>query len=376
VAALKAEADRLNLRSKAYDTIAEPLRGGKPFSRGHLYRILANPLYVGEIDHKGTCYPGQHEPIIERRTWDAVQAQLKANTRERSIRSRAKEPSLLADLLVDEHGQKLTSTHAVRNGKRYRYYVAQSQPGAPIRPWRLPAHEVEALVTSELASFLTDQNRLCDALQGWSPSPDQLQHTFEAAAIYGEQLRGTSAQPRQVLVELVSRIRLTASALEIELRASAVLDTAEGHSAASAHILVRVPTAFERRTGAISIVVPRREVGVTADPSLIKAIARGHVWFEQLASGEAAIITAIAKRENVTDRYVSALVRLAFLSPELTQAALEGRAPSGLSAKRLTLDCDLPLLWSEQGRVLAAVSRGASRGRSGVNQRLSPRSEP
>ena len=81
VAALKQEADWLDLRSKAYDTIAEPLRGGKPFSRGHLYRILANPLYVGEIDHKGTCYPGQHEPVIDRKTWDAAQAQLKANNR-------------------------------------------------------------------------------------------------------------------------------------------------------------------------------------------------------------------------------------------------------------------------------------------------------
>jgi hypothetical protein len=104
---------------------------------------------VGEIDHKGTCYPGQHEAVIDRKIWDAVQAQLKANTRERTIRSRAKEPSLLADLLVDEHGLKLNSTHAVRNGKRYRYYVTPSQPGAPTRPWRLPAHEVEALVTTE-----------------------------------------------------------------------------------------------------------------------------------------------------------------------------------------------------------------------------------
>jgi ParB-like chromosome segregation protein Spo0J len=92
----------------------------------------------------------------------------------------------------------------------------------------------------------------------------------------------------------------------------------------------------------------------------MKAIARGHVWFEQLASGEAATIADIARRENVTDRYVSALLKLAFLSPELVQAALEGREPPRLSAKRLTLEVELPLLWSEQRDVLADVSRGAS----------------
>jgi hypothetical protein len=159
----------------------------------------------------------------------------------------------------------------------------------------------------------------------------------------------------------VSQIRLTSAGLEIDLKASAVLETTEDHSAASAHILVHVPTAFERRTGAMSIVVPGREVGASADPSLMKAIARGHVWFEQLASGEVATISEIARRENVTDRYVSVLLKLAFLSPELVQAAVEGRAPPGLSAKRLTLDCDLPLLWTEQGRVLAVASQGSSR---------------
>jgi hypothetical protein len=305
-------------------------------------------------DLQPEIHPGQHEAIIDRHTWDAVQAQLKANTHERTIRSRAKEPSLLTDLLVDEHGLKLTSTHAVRNGKRYRYYVTQWEAGSPTRPWRLPAYEIEALVTTELASFLTDQNRLCEALDGWSQSPDALQRTFETAEIFTEQLRGTSTQRRQALVRLVSRIRLTASGLEIEIRGSALLDVVESHSAASTHIMVRVPTAFERRTGAMSIVVPGREVGPAADPSLLKAIARGHVWFEQLASGEAATMAEIAQREKVTDRYVSSLLKLAFLSPETVEAALEGRATPWLSAKRLTLDDHLALLWTEQGRVLAA----------------------
>jgi hypothetical protein len=262
----------------------------------------------------------------------------------------------------------------VRNGKRYRYYVTQSQPEAPTRPWRLPAHEVEALVTTELAAFLADQNRLCAALDGWSPYPDVLQRVFQATEIIAEQLRGTSAQRRQALIELVSRIRLTASGLDVELKASALLEAAEDHSAASAHILVHVPTAFERRTGAMSIVVPGREVGKVADPSLIKAIARGHVWFEQLASGEAATIAEIARRENVTDRYVSSL-------PEarLRVAGARASGPRGTCATRALGEAAYARLRSAAALDRAGegppgrVARRQPRRRSGVHQWPSPR---
>jgi hypothetical protein len=163
----------------------------------------------------------------------------------------------------------------------------------------------------------------------------------------------------------VTRIRLTPSSAEIEFRAGTLLDEAQD-SPAAAHIRIQVPTAFERRTGATSIVVPGREVEPSADPALIKAIARGHTWLEQLASGEAATLSDIARRENVTDRYVSSLIKLAFLSPEIVQAAVEGRCPPGVSAKRLTLEMELPLLWREQASLLAVGSTDANGARSGA----------
>jgi DNA invertase Pin-like site-specific DNA recombinase len=54
--------------------------GGRPFTRGHLYKLLSNPIYIGRIPHKATSHPGQHPAIIERSLWDRVQAQLAANT--------------------------------------------------------------------------------------------------------------------------------------------------------------------------------------------------------------------------------------------------------------------------------------------------------
>jgi hypothetical protein len=77
------------------------------------------------------------------------------------------------------------------------------------------------------------------------------------------------------------------------------------------------------------------------------------MWFEELASGRAQTVVQIARREGVTDRYVSCLLKLAFLSPQIVESLLTGRVKVDISTKRLTLDTDLPLLWSEHDRVLA-----------------------
>ena len=87
--------------------------------------------------------------------------------------------------------------------------------------------------------------------------------------------------------------------------------------------------------------------------ALIKAIARGRAWFEELASGRARSLHELAKRDGISRRYIRRLVNLAFLSPKLIEAMLQGRQPVELTATRLT-ELDLPLDWSEQHRLLAS----------------------
>jgi site-specific DNA recombinase len=90
------------------------------------------------------------------------------------------------------------------------------------------------------------------------------------------------------------------------------------------------------------------------DPALVKAVARGGLWFEQLATGETASLEAIADREGVSSRYVSRLLPLAFLAPDIIELILQGRHPADLSTARLTNRLDLPLDWAEQ-RALIGV---------------------
>jgi site-specific DNA recombinase len=89
------------------------------------------------------------------------------------------------------------------------------------------------------------------------------------------------------------------------------------------------------------------------DPALIKAIARGRSWFEELAIGRARSLQELAKREGITRRYIRRLVGLAFLSPQLVEAILQGCQPVELTTTRLT-EFDLPLDWTEQHKLLAS----------------------
>src|SRR6516165_9916701 len=82
-------------------------RGGILFSRGHIYHLLANPIYAGQIAHKGQLFPGQHPALIDDEIWTAVRDRLAANAGDQSKHKvKSAEPSLLAGLLVDARGER------------------------------------------------------------------------------------------------------------------------------------------------------------------------------------------------------------------------------------------------------------------------------
>src|SRR5881275_2422905 len=160
---VKEEADRLGLRTKCSTTANGAERGGKPFSRGHLYTLLSNPIYTGQIAHKGELHPGQQPALIDDESWSAVRGQLAANTSDHRRKTKAAEPSLLAGLLVDARGERLTPSHAVKKGRRYRYYVSAAlitDAGTDREGWRLAAREIEEAVIRILADALTSPARL------------------------------------------------------------------------------------------------------------------------------------------------------------------------------------------------------------------------
>src|SRR5437660_7197413 len=181
---VKQAADRLGLVTKR--RVAKGLaQGGKPFSRGHIYKLLSNPIYIGRIAHKGQLHEGQHEALIDQATWDAVQERLSGNGQHRRNGAEVREPSLLTGLLFDLAGERLSPSHAVKSGKRYRYYVsrklimeAASDHG---RGWRLPAHDIEQAVIDAVAGALKDRAFLIEQIGSPGASPDQIPNLLDSA---------------------------------------------------------------------------------------------------------------------------------------------------------------------------------------------------
>ncbi len=218
---LKQELDARGIKSKSWTSASGRLIGGKPFSRGALYLMLQNRTYLGEIVHKGQSHPGEHAPIVDQPLWDAVHSQLADNTAERSSGTRTRQPSLLAGLLFDPDGNPMTPTHAVKKGTRYRYYVSrplitkdQSERSAGLR---IPAAEIEQLVTSRMRQWLLDPASIYQATRFSDASAQRrlLARAAEIGKIWPE-LPG--ARQRALVTALIERIDVRADQIDIRTR--------------------------------------------------------------------------------------------------------------------------------------------------------------
>src|SRR5437016_5588462 len=358
---VKEEADRLGLRTKRSTTASGTERGGRSFSRGHIYHLLSNPIYIGEIAPKGQLYPGRHPVLIDTETWTAVRAQLATNARNHRRKADAAEPSLLAGLLTDARGERFTPSHAVKKGRRYRYYVSTAlitEAGTDqSQGWRLPAQEIEDAVIRVLADALTSPALLIERFGTAIPS-DQTRKMLDRATRLAAALNRSPAERAKVVRDLIEKVVIEVNTIRIRVRrgrvGGAVMPPSSENPSVSP-IELTAPVAFRRRGVEMRLVLPEAAMQndrSRCDPTLIKAIARGRAWFEELAAGRARSLRELAERDGITRRYVRRLVDLAFLSPELVEAILQGRQPVELTATRLT-ELDLPLDWTDQRRLLA-----------------------
>ncbi|MEX2613155.1 MAG: recombinase family protein, partial [Gaiellaceae bacterium] len=280
---VEAEVARRGLRTRPRPTGGERMRGGRPFSRGHIYRILSNPLYIGEIAHKGSRYPGQHPAIIDRGIFDAVQARLRENTRGRRGRANTRESSLLSGLLFDETGNRFTGTHAVKNGRRYRYYVATAREagkGSPVV--RLSASAIEPVVVRQVAGLLRQAGRLIDELgMGTAPPDAQAEVMARAERLVADLERGRGEEQREILADLVERVTVGADFLRIEIGRTPLCMRLVGDEAPTAvepggALLIEAPLRIARRGGETKLVIDGEAASAdrSPDPALVRSVAR------------------------------------------------------------------------------------------------------
>jgi site-specific DNA recombinase len=343
---LKHELEARGIKSKSWTSVSGRLRGGKPFSRGALYLMLQSRLYRGEIVHKRQCHPGEHTPIIDQPLWDAVQAKLATNTAERNSGTCNRQLCLLAGILFDGDGNRMTPTHAVKNGVRYRYYVSrplitndQTEPSAGLR---IPAGEIEQLVISRMRQWLVDPGSIYQATRLADPST-QCRLIARAAEIGKTWSELPATRQRAFLTDLIGRIDVEANQIDIHFRATRlgpIFDVAAPpvSSATEEEIqILPIPVRLSRSRCAITMLIDATDPFATAKPNarLIKLLIKARRFNAALLDSDGMPYAALAKREGVSPSYFTRLVRLSYLAPDIIQTILDGRQPRELTPDKL-----------------------------------------
>jgi len=375
VRTLQSELGDAGIRSKRRILADGTAYGGQKMSRGALYLMLQNRIYRGEITHKGSAYPGEHPAIVDEALWNKVQSVLAENRVDRDTGSDAKYPSLLAGLVFDESGERLTPTHAVKKGTRYRYYVSRSLITGTAKDHsqgrRIPAGNLESLVIGRLRALLTDEGAVLSAIRDAEQNGVEQRRLIARGRQISEELPALApATVRSILMTLVNRIDIKAEHIEIrvyrqrlhELLQAQSIEPTSATPAPASHpgdiLKLKVKARLQRVGREMKLVVHNAEDRTIANSGLLRIVARAHDFQERLVQDHDLTVPAIASQERLTIGYLSRLLRLPWLAPDIITAIINGKHPPELSAKRLMrLALKLPTDWAEQRKLLGFQER-------------------
>jgi DNA invertase Pin-like site-specific DNA recombinase len=348
---LAVELEEAGTRSPVRKAATGRAFGGRPFSRGHLYRILSNPIYIGRIDHGGRSHRGNHPSIIEQELWDRVQEMLAGNkngTRGPAVR----QASLLAGKLFDDRGIPMIATHACKGKVRYRYYVSRdlhhSGDARAAEGWRLPAREIEPLVRARIVALLNDPIELLTRTTNEMPPPDELNLVVRRSKEAAATLAGPRGRAAKQLRDLIDGICLSANQISITLNSTALgalLDVGTTNETTELVVAGRL-----KRSGHVMRLIQGNgsSAAPIVDRTLVKAIVQGRSWWRELRSNTEMTIEDLAQREGKTAAYIVRIVRLAFLSPTMLKSIIDGTLPAHLTVKRLCSPNGVPARWDGQ----------------------------
>jgi site-specific DNA recombinase len=294
--------------------IAGEVVGGIRFTYGPLAYLLKNRTYVGETGHDGRWYPGEHDQIIERDTFERVQQLLKSNKHDRTVR-RQSSGALLTGLLFDDRGNRMSPSFTVKNAVQYRFYVSS----ALLKGRKAEAGSVPRVSAPEIETAVFKAVRARMDCNGLAPA-----HCAE---------------------KYVGRVVMHAKHLAIMLKNAGDIESPT----------VEVPFINQPNGNRAEI----DESGANhsqrvANPLLVQAIIRAHNWLKSLSDGTCSSIEDLARRLDLHPKVIRKGLRLAFLSPTITKGVLIGEQRGA----RLLSDLErvVALSWHDQSKTLCPES--------------------
>jgi hypothetical protein len=204
-------------------------RGGKAWTKGAVYKVLANRVYLGEAVHKGAAYPGEHAAIVDERMWDKAHAVMAEPTHRRGAATRAQIPALLKGLIFGPNGRPMSPSHTRRRGRIYRYYVtreaiADGYDSSAITG--VPAADVESAVLDQVQKLFAAPELVA---RTWSTIERDHKNEItghevtlllaDFATVWSELFPAEQARVIQLLVE---RVDVTENAIEVRIRAQGI----------------------------------------------------------------------------------------------------------------------------------------------------------
>lgn len=321
---LSAALDREGVRPRLRKLASGKIIVAERFMVGPLAHLLKNRFYIGEIAYRGEIHKGEHEPIVDRDLFEAVQARLSERAVKRKL-TRSRSPSMLVGLLFDDRGNPMSPSHANKKGVRYRYYVShallQNRKSEAGTVCRVSAPDVEQLVCEALRRTLNVNDDTSD---------------------------------RDLICARIERIVIQSNQIAIVLRRPELKpDLPDSDIAPNRLTELMIPFApkLAPRKGIAHAPFDQGMIDSGTRETLLKAIARSRKWMEAILSGKTASFDDIASNEGLAERHVRRLAVLAFLSPKVVQAIADGAAPSGVTVSGLTQA--LPHAWADQERMLS-----------------------
>ena len=310
------ELDRKGIVTKTHQLKGKVI-GGIPLNYGTVLHFLKNRIYLGETGHDGKWFAGEHDPIIDRDTFDRVQEIMKGNAVKRSKR-RTESGALLTGFLYDDRGNRMSPTYAIKKGVRYPFYVStallkgrKSQAGSIAR---VSATEIETAAITVLRKHAKDTGE--DSTQ----------------------------PPREMIEHFVYCIVVRAGKIAIELK------NADSHQNSGGTQLALEVLWQEKTKGGLSEVIEPAEprVGDVAlghsKPELVQALVRAHLWLKQLQDGTYGSIEELGRAAKIHPKNIRLGLRLAFLAPRTTKAIIEGDQQTTKTSRALNHIAD-ELLW-------------------------------
>ncbi|MEO7247510.1 MAG: recombinase family protein [Novosphingobium sp.] len=324
-------------------------RGGLPFRRGALYDLLANRTYVGEVAHQGNIYAGEHQAMVSRELFDAVQARLAERTNPRSPHCFRKPVSMLTGMIHDEQGRPMSPCHTRNHGRRYSYYASSLNDDASKPAHRLPAGDLETAVRRAIADWLSARANMRMLFDGTDTL--KLATAINCCRQAGHTLtRGSLVDARCLLLDLKLNVQVTEAVINASFDADAVIALTGLDPVGAARIELTIPATLASHGHEPRLRLdPPSGTTTPRDERLVELVARAFVIREQLTAMSGTEVEAMSA---VTLRHLERMARLSYLDPAIVNAILDGTQPRSLSARALSRMAALPLAWAEQRKAL------------------------